>query len=86
MLLVTARINFESYPEKLWLFCACATVQLRNASRAHVKNWRWRYLMLRFILTVRGCLAGKSWRALCQAMRTAPFFTMLCYQVLLMML
>jgi len=31
MFLVTARINFESYPEKL---CACATVQLRNASRA----------------------------------------------------
>ena len=34
MFLVTARINFESYPEKLLLFCACATVQLRNASRA----------------------------------------------------
>ena len=33
MFLVTARINFESYPEKL-LFCACATVQLRNARRA----------------------------------------------------
>lgn len=24
----------------------------------HVKNWRWRYLMLHFILTIRGCLAG----------------------------
>ena len=35
MFLVTARINFESYPEKLLLFCACATVQLRNASSAH---------------------------------------------------
>ena len=35
MFLVTARINFESYPEKLLLFCACATVQLRNVSRAH---------------------------------------------------
>ena len=34
MFLVTARINFESYLEKLLLFCACATVQLRNASRA----------------------------------------------------
>jgi len=34
MFLVTARINFESYPEKVLLFCACATVQLRNASRA----------------------------------------------------
>jgi len=34
MFLVTARINFESYPEKLLLFCACATVQLRNAIRA----------------------------------------------------
>ena len=34
MFLVTARISFESYPEKLLLFCACATVQLRNASRA----------------------------------------------------
>ena len=34
MFLVTAHINFESYPEKLLLFCACATVQLRNASRA----------------------------------------------------
>jgi len=33
MFLVSARINFENYPEKL-LFCACATVQLRNASRA----------------------------------------------------
>ena len=33
MFLVTARINFESYPEKL-LFFACVTVQLRNASRA----------------------------------------------------
>ena len=32
MFLVTARI--ESYPEKLLLFCACATVQLRNARRA----------------------------------------------------
>ena len=34
MFLVTARINFESYPEKSLLFCACATVQLCNASRA----------------------------------------------------
>ena len=34
MFLVTAHINFESYPEKLLLFCACATVQLRNASKA----------------------------------------------------
>ena len=34
MFLVTARINFESYSEKLLLFCACATVQLRNAKRA----------------------------------------------------
>ena len=32
MFLVTAHINFES--EKLLLFCACATVQLHNASRA----------------------------------------------------
>ena len=34
MFLVTSRINFESYPEKLLLFCACATVQLSKASRA----------------------------------------------------
>ena len=34
MFLVSTRINFESYPEELLLFCACATVQLRNASRA----------------------------------------------------
>ena len=34
MFLVTARINFENFPENLLLFCACATVQLRNASRA----------------------------------------------------
>ena len=34
MFLVTARINFESYPEKVLLFCVCATVQLHNASRA----------------------------------------------------
>ena len=36
MFLVTARINFESYPEKLLLFCACATVQLCNARRARL--------------------------------------------------
>jgi len=35
MFLVTAHINFERYPEKLLLFCACAPVPLRNASRAH---------------------------------------------------
>jgi len=34
MFLVTARIDFECYPKKLLLFCACATVQLRNGSRA----------------------------------------------------
>jgi len=34
MFLATARINFKSYPEKLLLFGACASVQLRNASRA----------------------------------------------------
>jgi len=34
MFLVTARINFESYPEKLLLFRTCANVQLRNARRA----------------------------------------------------
>ena len=34
MFLVTARINFESYPEKVLLIRVCATVQLHNASRA----------------------------------------------------
>ena len=34
MFLVTAHINFESYPETTLLIYTCATVQLRNASRA----------------------------------------------------
>ena len=59
-----------------WTYSAHA--QLCNCAMLveHVKNWRWWYLMLRFILTIHGCLAGKFWRALCQLMRTTPFLVL----------
>ena len=78
MFLVTARINFESYPEKLLLFCACASVQLRNASRAR-QELKMAILNAAFY---RNHSRVFGW----QPMRIAPFFTTLCYQVLLTML
>ena len=85
MFLVTARINFESYPEKLLLFCACATVQLRNTSRAH-QELKMAILNAVFYLNHSRVFGRQILKSVVPAVRTAPFFTTLCYHVLLTML
>ena len=85
MFLVTARINFESYPEKLLLFCACATVQLRNASRA-CQEPKMAILNAVFYLNHSRVFGWQIFTSVVPTDATAPFFTTLCYQALLTML